>query len=172
LIRADAFKYLPTMPVDSVDCAPFSPPYWDIIDYNGNANLYGNEKVLAGYRANTRLLCRGLYPVVKQTGSLWAVVGYKREAGRLIDLPALWAEDAESEGFILKQKIIWDKQNTVANGHTSRERDTHEVILHLTKKKAATTITTRQRACPTRTQGRPRQRASTGRCTGGSHRES
>ena len=39
LIRADTFKYLPRMPAESVDCVVFSPPYWDIKDYNGKGNL-------------------------------------------------------------------------------------------------------------------------------------
>lgn len=137
LIRADTFAYLPTMADASVDCVVTSPPYWQQKDYNGKGDLYGNEPTLEEYRANTRRLCRELRRVVKDDGSVWINVGYKwcEKSRRLINLPALWADDAEAEGFILRQVIVWDKKgHTAPHGPVNRERDTHEMILHLTKK--------------------------------------
>ena len=137
LIRADTFEHLPTMPAASVDCVVTSPPYWGIKDYNGKGNLYGNEKTLDEYRANTRTWLRAVHRIVKDTGSAWVVIGFKRDDRRLINLPALAAEDAQAESFVLRQMIVWDKKgHTAPNGPTNRERDTHEMVLHLTKKES------------------------------------
>ena len=73
LIRADTFEYLPRMPTELVDCVVFSPPYWDIKDYNGKGNLYGNEATLEEYRAKTRVLCR-VSSGLLATGAL-AIIG-------------------------------------------------------------------------------------------------
>ena len=134
LIRADTFEYLPTMPAGSVHCVVTSPPYWAQTHFNSEGDRYGNAPTLLEYRAQTRILCRHLHPVIEDTGSLWVNMGYKREAGRLIDLPALWAQDAESEGLLLAQKIVWDKNSSAPTPPgTRRERDVHEIVLHMIK---------------------------------------
>jgi DNA modification methylase len=133
LIRADTFEYLPTMPANSIDCVVTSPPYWAQTDFNSKGDRYGNAPTLSAYRAQTRVLCRELHRIMNETGSLWVNMGYKREAGRLIDLPALWAQDAEQEGFLLRQRIVWDKSSSPPTAGTRRERDGHEIVLHLVK---------------------------------------
>jgi DNA modification methylase len=133
LVRADTFKHLPTMPAGAVDCIVTSPPYWGQTDFNSRGDRYGNTPNLSDYRAMTRALCHELRRVVKETGSLWVNLGHKRTGGRFINLPALWAEDAESAGLLLIQPIVWEKGTTAPNSGMRRERDTYEVILHLVK---------------------------------------
>src|SRR6476646_1357181 len=87
----------------------------------------------AGDRALTRVFSHECRRVVKDTGSLWVNLGHKRMGGRFINLPALWAEDAESAGLFLVQPIVWEKGTTAPNTGSRRERDTYEVILHLVK---------------------------------------
>ena len=133
LILGDTFEYLPTMPANSIDCIVTSPPYWAQTHFNSKGDQYGNAPTLLEYRAKTRVLCRELRRIMRETGSLWVNMGYKRAPGRLIDLPALWAQDAESEGLILWQKIVWDKNSSAPTPGTKRERDAHEMVLHLAK---------------------------------------
>lgn len=133
LIRADTFEYLPTMPANSIDCVVTSPPYWAQTEFNSKGDRYGNAPTLSAYRAQTRVFCRELHRIMNETGSLWVNMGYKREAGRLVDLPALWAQDAELEGFLLRQRIVWDKSSSPPTAGTRRERDGHEIVLHLVK---------------------------------------
>src|SRR3954465_15613745 len=121
LIRADTFVHLPTMPAASIDCVVTSPPYWAQTDFNSRGDRYGNAPTLSEYRAQTRELCRELHRIMKETGSLWVNMGYKRDGGRLIDLPAFWAQDAEQEGFLLLQRIVWDKNSSPPTAGTRRE---------------------------------------------------
>lgn len=137
-IRADTFAYLPTMADASVDCVVTSPPYWGLKDYNGRANLFGNEPTLDDYLAKCRTLFRELRRIVKDKGSMWINVGYKRDSdGGLILLPALVAQAAKDEGLYLRDHIIWHKRGHCApDSSKNRHRNAHEVVLHLTKIKS------------------------------------
>lgn len=139
LIRADTFEYLPTMADASVDCVVTSPPYWALKDYNGRADLFGNEPTLDDYLAKCRTLFRELRRILKSTGSIWINIGYKRDSasGDLILLPALVAHAAKDEGLHLRDYIIWHKRGHCApDSAKNRHRSAHEVVLHLTKIKS------------------------------------
>lgn len=135
LVRADTFKFLPTLADKSIDTIVTSPPYWAIKEYNTDGDTFGNEPTLEEHLARVDQLLEELHRVLSLTGSAWVNIGFKRcnRTHELINLPALWAERAAMAGFTLKQMIVWNKTHCVPNSPTNRERDTYEQILHLTK---------------------------------------
>lgn len=135
LVRADTFKFVPTLEAHSIDTIVTSPPYWAIKAYNTAGDTFGNEPTLEEHMVKVDQLMAEFHRVLSPKGSLWVNIGYKRcdKTRALINLPALWASAGTDAGFVPRQMIVWHKTHCAPNSPTNRERDTYEQILHLTK---------------------------------------
>ena len=104
IIEGDCRDVLPTLAVESFDCAIVDPPY-------GETSLLWDRRVV-GWPALVR-------PLLKPSGSMW-VFGSMR----------MFMECAsEFDGWRMAQDIIWEKQNGT-DLFNDRFRRVHEIAVH------------------------------------------
>ena len=126
-IAADA-RSVP-LPDESVDLVVTSPPYWLKRDY-GVSNQIGQEASAQEYVANL-LACmkewRRLLPV---WGSVFINIGDTYHNGALASTPGRLEIAAQSDGWILRNRIIWSKGAGMPDPAKDRLKSRHEYILH------------------------------------------
>lgn len=74
-ITADVFDGLATIPTGSVDLVVTSPPYWRKRAYTDNPKEIGQEPSPGEYLASLLRVTDELWRVVKDTGTIWFVIG-------------------------------------------------------------------------------------------------
>lgn len=146
-------------PNGSVQTCVTSPPYWGLRDY-GHADQIGLESTPDLYVANIVAVFREVWRVLKDDGTLWLNLGdsyssggrggYDKTARRrpsagmnrpdaglkpkdLIGIPWLVAFALRSDGWYLRQDIIWEKPNAMPESVTDRCTKSHEHIFMLSK---------------------------------------
>jgi DNA modification methylase len=111
-----------------------SPPYGDLKDY-GHPAQFGRGQPHDEYLVELRRVFRSLFSHTRQDGALWLVVDTlraKAPAGqpwRLRMLPFELAQEAETEGWILRDIIVWRKDKTLPWSSHGRLRNEFEYIL-------------------------------------------
>jgi DNA modification methylase len=146
----------------SVQCVVTSPPYWGLRDY-GHDDQIGLESTPEAYVANMVEVFREVRRILKDDGVLWlnlgdsyagnnsrasnngrAGFGAKREgvftkSGQglkpkdLVGIPWRVAFALQSDGWWLRQDIIWHKSNPMPESVTDRCTRSHEYVFMLTK---------------------------------------
>ncbi len=131
-IHGDSSKVLAALPSKSVDCAITSPPYWNKREYaNGGLGL---EKTYAEYIRNLTDILAELKRVLKPEGSLWLNIGDTYQAKQLIGIPWRVAlELTDSQGWILRNSIIWNKVKSGMDNTRDRLGNVHETVFHFVK---------------------------------------
>jgi DNA modification methylase len=74
IIQGDALTVLRTLPGSSVDCCVTSTPYYNLRDY-GVTGQIGLEETPEAYIARLTDVFMEVHRVMKQTGTLWVVIG-------------------------------------------------------------------------------------------------
>lgn len=74
LYLGDAKEVLSGFKPQSLDVCVTSPPYWSMRKYNNSQEL-GQESTIKEYIENLCSIFDELYPVLKDSGSLWVVIG-------------------------------------------------------------------------------------------------
>lgn len=150
------------MPDDFIDCVITSPPYFGLRDY-GTDGQFGLEETPEMFVENLVKLFRDVRRVMKPTGTLWlnlgdsyagnnsqasnngrAGFGNPRErivnrvgdglkSKDLIGIPWMVAFALRSDGWYLRQDIIWNKPNPMPESVTDRCTKAHEYIFLLSK---------------------------------------
>ena len=72
---------------------------------------------------------------LRETGSLWLVIGDKYDRGRLLGIPWRVALSLQDDGWILRSDIIWHKPNAMPSSVKTRPTTDHEYIFFFTKAK-------------------------------------
>ncbi|MCP4141635.1 MAG: site-specific DNA-methyltransferase [Chloroflexi bacterium] len=146
----------------SVQCAITSPPYWGLRDYLNDAQL-GLEETPEKYVENMVNVFREVWRILKDDGVLWLNLGdsYNGSGGAggdyskgglkegqpkykgrnvktmkpkdLVGIPWMVAFALRSDGWYLRQDIIWHKPNPMPESVTDRCTKSHEYIFLLTK---------------------------------------
>jgi DNA modification methylase len=162
IIQGDCLEVLKTLDSESVNCCITSPPYWALRDYGVSSQL-GLEKTPEEYVAKIVSVFGEVKRVLKNEGTLWLNLGdsyagsgkggqseEKRSenwqptygnkgnlAGLklkdLVGIPWRVAFALQTDGWYLRQDIIWHKPNPMPESVTDRCTKSHEYIFLLTK---------------------------------------
>jgi len=121
---------------ESIDCAVDSPPYFQQKDYQRADmidNQIGLEKTVDQYierQVNIRL---GLYPKLKESGSLFIVIADSYDKGVDCMVVEKFIIKMVESGWKFIQKWYWVKDNPKPQNHIKRLLPNYEYCLHFVK---------------------------------------
>ena len=133
ILTGDSRTLLGTLPAGSVQCCVTSPPYYGLRDY-GVAGQMGQESSPAEYVVDMVALFREVRRVLADDGTLWLNLGdsYGKDKQRLM-IPARVALGLQTDGWVLRDEIIWHKPRTTPSPVKDRTVAAHEMFYLLTK---------------------------------------
>ena len=134
ILHGDALDELGRIPTQSIDTVVTSPPYFQQRDYDDSDQI-GQESNPAAYVARLVEIFRQVHRVLRESGSIWIVIGDKYLRGELLGLPWRVVLALIDEGWILRSDIIWHKPNAMPSSVKTRPTTDHEYIFFLTKSK-------------------------------------
>lgn len=138
----DAYKLLCEMPDESNDTIITSPPYWGLRDYGVDGQI-GLEPTLTEYYARLLEVTAECMRVLKPTGVMFWNHG-DSYGGSGHEIPAkcmimqnerLIIRMIDEQGWILRNRIIWNKPNGMPSSVTDRFSNKYEPIYMLVKSK-------------------------------------
>lgn len=110
-----------------------SPPYFGLRDY-GHPGQLGLESTPEEYISNMVEVFRAMRDVLADDGTIWLNLGDSYGKGKqLLGIPWKVAFALQSDGWILRQDIIWYKPNPLPESVKDRCTKSHEYIFLLTK---------------------------------------
>ncbi|MGB7923493.1 MAG: site-specific DNA-methyltransferase [Pyrinomonadaceae bacterium] len=115
----------------SVDLIVTSPPYWRKRDYKISGQI-GRERTPGQYVNEILSAVREWRRVLKPTGSVFLNIGDTFSNRSLVDIPGRIVVAAREDGWIIRNKIIWAKDNGVPEPAKDRLASRHEYIIHMT----------------------------------------
>jgi DNA modification methylase len=142
ILVGDARKVLPALPAGSVDCVISSPPYFQLRNYQHDHQI-GLEVHVDDWVHELLGVTRKLAVVLKGSGSLWLNLGdtYSRHAKQgagqksLLLGPERLALALISDGWILRNKVIWAKTNPVPSSVADRLANTYDLVYFLVRER-------------------------------------
>jgi site-specific DNA-methyltransferase (adenine-specific) len=143
IVHGDALTKLRNLPAESVDCVVTSPPYFRLRDYDRPGQL-GLETTVDGWVDALREVSSELARVLVSTGTFWLNLGdsystHGREGmprKSLLLAPERLLLALSDDGWIVRNKIIWAKTNTIPSSVRDRLSTTHEFIYLLSRSPA------------------------------------
>ena len=161
ILVGDCIDMMRTLPDQSVQTCVTSPPYFGLRDYGVDGQI-GLEQTPAEFIARLVGVFREVRRVLRDDGTLWLNLGDSYAANRkpqpsptntrnksghvggqvvspglkpkdLIGIPWLAAFALQSDGWYLRQDIIWQKPNCMPSSVTDRCTSSHEHIFLLAK---------------------------------------
>ena len=134
LILGNALEVLGNLPDSCIDCVMTSPPYWGKREYkNGGIGL---ERDYHEYINNLAAIFLELKRVLKDEGSFWLNIGDSYKAKQLLGIPwRIALELTDSQGWILRNSIIWNKVKSGMDNTRDRLGNIHENVFHFVKQK-------------------------------------
>lgn len=142
ILIGDARETLRKLPEGFVDCIVTSPPYFRLRNYQ-HADQLGLEAQVDQWVDELQQVLRELRRVLVPSGSVWLNLGDSYSTGTdgapvksLLLGPERLALALSSEGWIVRNKIIWAKRNPMPNPVRDRLSCTWEVIYLLVQKRS------------------------------------
>ena len=132
VLHGDALLQLQALPAGLVDTVVTSPPYYCQRDYSGEHQL-GLEETPEAYIDRLAAVFRECRRTLKDSGSLWLVIGDKYLDGELLGMPWRVALALKADGWILRSDIIWHKPNAMPSAVKTRPTTDHEYVFFFTK---------------------------------------
>ena len=132
IYQGDCIDILRTLPDQSINCCVTSPPYFGLRDY-GMAEQIGLEETPELFIARLVEVFHEVKRVLKDDGTLWVNMGDSYANKNLIGIPWMLAFALRSDGWYLRQDIIWSKPNPMPESVTDRCTKAHEYIFMLSK---------------------------------------
>lgn len=129
VLQADARKI--PLPDACVDLIVTSPPYWKKRDY-GYPEQIGLERTPQEFVANIFAALTEWRRILKPTGSVFLNIGDTYHNKSLAGIPGRIEAAACDDGWHLRNRIIWAKENGMPDPSKTRLANRHEYILHLT----------------------------------------
>lgn len=129
VIKADARKI--PLPDGCVDLIVTSPPYWKKRDY-GYPEQIGLENTPQEFVANIHAALTEWRRILKPSGSVFLNMGDTYHNKSLAGIPGRIEASACDDGWKLRNRIIWAKENGMPEPSKTRLANRHEYILHLT----------------------------------------
>lgn len=163
IIHGDVRVKLKELENSSVDCIVTSPPYWRLRDYGHNEQM-GLEETPEEFIKNLCDVFDDCRRVLKDTGTLFVNLGdsyshsnsistlgrrgfYKdvkdltlrktkcmARKKSLVGIPAMFMVEMINRGWILRNKIIWQKTNVMPESVKDRFTNDYEEVFFFTKK--------------------------------------
>ena len=134
IIQGDCIEGLRTLPDASVHCCITSPPYWGLRDY-GHDGQIGLEATPEAYVARMVEVFREVRRVLRDDGTLWLNLGDSYGKGKqLLGMPWKVASTLQTDGWILRQDIIWHKPNPMPESVQDRCTKAHEYVFLFAKR--------------------------------------
>jgi site-specific DNA-methyltransferase (adenine-specific) len=129
LLEGDACAVLAALPQHSVDCVMTSPPYWGKREYaQGGIGLERDHRDFVRHLAAVFLEVKR---VLKPQGSLWLNIGDSYANKGLIGIPwRLALELTDSQGWKLRNSVIWNKVKSGMDNSNDRLGNVHEHVFH------------------------------------------
>jgi site-specific DNA-methyltransferase (adenine-specific) len=142
VLIGDVRRRLADIPTSSIDTIITSPPYFRLRNY-GEDRQIGLENSVDGFVEQLRIVAEGLSRVLKPSGSLWLNLGDTYAKGvndgalpkSLVMAPERVAIALQSDGWILRNKVIWAKPNPMPTSVRDRLSCTYEVVYFFTRSK-------------------------------------
>ncbi len=134
VICGEAAEEVARLPAASIDSIITSPPYFRQRDYPGDRQL-GHESTPTEYVQRLVDIFAQCHRVLKDSGTVWIVLGDKYSDGQQLGLPWRVALALVDFGWILRSDIIWHKPNAMPSAVKTRPTTDHEYIFFLTKSK-------------------------------------
>lgn len=134
IVCGDIHEVAETLPRDFVDTIVTSPPYYRQRDYGSGLQI-GQEKTPQEYTDSLASVFEKLLPVVKESGSLWLVLGDKYINGELQGMPWRVALALKDVGWHLRSDVIWHKPNAMPSSTKTRPTTDHEYVFLFTRSK-------------------------------------
>lgn len=133
LFLGEAGSVLRDLPDECIDFAMTSPPYWGKREYeNGGIGL---ERDYHDYVHNLADIFCELNRVLKPTGSFWLNIGDSYDNKNLVGIPWRVAHElTDSQGWILRNSVIWNKVKSGMDNTTDRLGNVHELVFHFVKR--------------------------------------
>ncbi len=158
IYNGDALSVLKHLPSESVDCVVTSPPYWALRDYGVEGQI-GQEEHFEDYINNLCDIFDEVKRVLKKEGTCWVnigdtyssgantndakkvdeAVGFKSKQAKglpkkcLVQIPSRFAIEMCNRGWILRNEIIWHKENAMPTSITDRFTVDFEKIFFFVK---------------------------------------
>lgn len=138
----DVLAELKMLPRQSVQAVITSPPYWRLRDY-GFAGQLGLEKTPREFIRNQVKVMRQVRRVLKDDGTLWLNMGDAHVTGKVhqrgfplkgkMMMPHRLAIALQDDGWIVRQDIVWHKQQPQPETVNDRPTTAHEFFFLLSK---------------------------------------
>jgi site-specific DNA-methyltransferase (adenine-specific) len=140
VLVGDALTRLKELPEGAIDTVITSPPYFGLRDYGVSGQL-GQEAHVDEWVEALRGVCRELRRVLAPHGSLWLNLGdaYSRHerfgapAKSLLLAPERVARALITDGWTLRNKVVWAKPNPLPSPARDRLTNSFEFVYFLTK---------------------------------------
>lgn len=129
----DSLTVARELPDGSADCIVTSPPYFGLRDY-GTEGQYGLESSLAEYVETMHALFSELRRVLADDGTFWLNIGDSYSGDKnLLGVPWSVAFALQTDGWILRNAIIWNKPNAMPESVTDRLSGRYEHVFMFSK---------------------------------------
>ena len=162
IINGNSLEVLKSLPDNSIDCCVTSPPYYALRDYGCDGQI-GLEETPEKYIESLCDVFSEVRRVLTPEGTLWLNIGDSYNGNKvgntevvknkkvsesnnfhkklwsgakpkdLIGIPWMLAFTLRSQGWYLRQDIIWQKPNPMPESVTDRCTKSHEYIFLLSK---------------------------------------
>lgn len=121
------------LPRDSVDLVVTSPPYWQKRDY-GHVDQIGQEPTPQAFVASIMACLSEWRRVLRPTGSVFLNVGDTYHKKSLVGIPGRIEAAAVDDGWLVRNRIIWAKEQGMPDPAGNRLANRHEYVIHLALK--------------------------------------
>lgn len=142
VLVGDVRERLAELPADSVDSVITSPPYFQLRDYQITGQI-GLEADVDAWVDELRQVMHGVARVLKPTGSVWLNVGdsfsrhprYGALPKSLLLAPERLVLALAGDGWIVRNRVAWVKQNTLPTSTRDRLACTWESVYLLVRER-------------------------------------
>lgn len=142
ILLGDSKSLASSIPHNIVQTVVTSPPYWGLRHYSDNDNPFeiGREKTAEEYINNLVAVFSAIKPLLKDDGALWLNLGDSYKDKELVGIPWRVAIALQKDGWILRNDVIWHKQNAMPSSVKDRLTVDHEYMFFLQKRKIIFTM--------------------------------
>jgi hypothetical protein len=134
IIEGDCRDTLATLEAGSVQTCVTSPPYFGLRDYGHDGQIGQLEPTPDEFVAALVGVFREVRRVLRDDGTIWVNLGdsYGPEK-QLLGIPWQFAFAMQSDGWVLRSDVVWQKPNPMPESVTDRPTKSHEFIFLFAK---------------------------------------
>jgi len=134
ILQGDCVELLNKLEDQSINTCITSPPYWGLRNYNDEEKQLGMEDTPEEFTENLVKVFKEIKRVLRDDGTVWLNLGDSYGKNKqLTGIPWRVAFALQSDGWYLRQDIIWHKPNPMPESVRDRCTKAHEYIFLLSK---------------------------------------